>query len=279
MFWFLRLYPAFMILFPLAFVLFSGRHPERAHDDVPQRMRVLWIVSLTALAVHLAGVALIESDPEGWRILRAAWPVGVGTGLFFVLWFGFGVPALQARQPGYRNMPNPGSPEPVRSASLTRRDTTSPISRGAWVIGWTVFGLCVGATVWAIAMGAPAMLMLGLTFWLGMGVFGSRGSLTEAEPMDMAGSPELAEAWARLRGFKAWGFYGIGLVGTIGFAVVAVVTVFVPDVAGMSGAIFGTAGGVAGGVFGTIASIRRARVNSLLQQLGADEAKGPAQTA
>jgi hypothetical protein len=144
-------------------------------------------------------------------------------------------------------------------------------------VGWIVFGLCVGATFWAIAQGAPAMLMLGLAFWIGLGVFGSRGTLTEAEPMDMAGSPELAEAWASLRGFKAWCFYGIGLVGTIGFAAVAVVTVYAPGVAGMSGALFGTAGGIAGGVFGTMGSVRRARVNALLQELAGNEANGPAQ--
>jgi hypothetical protein len=279
MIWFLRLFPAFMILFPLGFTLFAGRHPERASDEGTQLMRRLWSVTLAAITIHIAVVALTETDPEAWRLLRAAWPVGFGTGSFMVIWFGFAMKALQARQPGYRNLPNPGSPEPVRSASLTPRDTTSPVPRGAWFAGWAVFGLCAGATGWALLQGVPSMLILGLAFWLGMGVFGSQASLTEAEPMDTAGSPELAEAWGRLRSFKAWCFYGMGLIGTIGFAAVAVITVFAPGVAGMSGAIFGTAGGIAGGVFGTMASVRRARVNALLQELGTREANGPAQTA
>lgn len=279
MLWFHRLFPTFMILFPLAFTLFAGRHPERAHDDVPQRMRRLWFATLLALGLHVGMQAWIESDPTALELLRRAWPVAFGIGPFFVLWFVFAGPALQARQPGYRPMPHPGSPEPVRSASLVRRDSSCPISRGAWILGWTLFGLCSGAIAWSIAQGAPAMLVLGLGFWLGMGVVGSRSSLIEAEPMDAAGSPELAEAWASLRRFKSWIFYVAGLLGTVCFAGVAVMTVYAPDVAGMSGAVIGTAGGIAGGVFGTMASVRRARINELLQKLGASEVTGPGHTA
>ena len=184
MIWFQRLFPAFMVLFPLAFTLLAGRHPERAHDDVPQLMRRLWVATLIALALHIGMQSWIESDPTGLNLLRAAWPVGFGVGPFMVLWFGFAGRALQARQPGYRPMPNSRSREPVRSASLTRRDATSPLPRGAWVLGWTLFGLCVGAVGWSIAKGAPAMLMLGLFWWIGFSVFGSRASQVEAEPMD-----------------------------------------------------------------------------------------------
>ena len=278
MLWFQRFFPAFMVLVPLAFTLIAGRHPERAHDDVPQRTRRLRVATLIALALHVTVQAWTESDPTGLRALRAAWPVGFGTGAFMLIWFALASPALQARQPGWRPMPHHGSPEPVRSASLTRRDTTTPISRGAWILGWALFGVCAGAVAWSIGKGAPAMLVLGLGWWLGFSVFGSRSSLIEAEPMDAAGSPELSEAWASLRSFKAWCFYSLGLLATIGFAGVAVLTVFAPDMAGMSGAALGTAAGIAGGVFGTIGSVRRARVNALLQELGTREANGPTRT-
>lgn len=274
--WFLRLFPAFMILFPLAYTLFAGKHPDRANDDAAQRMRRLVVVTAVLLAVHVAVMVLLGNDPDRFRVLRQAWPVGFGTGMFFVVWFGFAMPALQARQPGYRPMPHAGSPEPVRSASLTPRDTNIPLPRGAWVLGWTLFGLCVGATVWAIVKGAPALLLLGWGFWLGMGVFGTRASQVEPEPMDASGSPELAEAWASLRRFKAWSFWALGLVGSMGFACVAVLTVFRPDIAGISGGVLGTAAGVTGGIIGTMGSVRRARVNALLQELGAREAERPA---
>ena len=110
MLWFQRLFPAFMVLVPLAFMLIAGRHPERAHDDAPQRTRLLWLATLTALALHVTVQAWIESDPTGLRALRAAWPVGFGTGAFMLIWFGFASPALQARQVA----------SSTRSASLSR---------------------------------------------------------------------------------------------------------------------------------------------------------------
>ncbi len=42
MLWFQRFFPALMVLFPLAFTLITARHPERAHDDVPQHTRRWW---------------------------------------------------------------------------------------------------------------------------------------------------------------------------------------------------------------------------------------------
>jgi hypothetical protein len=279
MIWFNRLFPPFMVLFPLVFVLCTRAHPKRARDDAPRRMQRLWLVTLIALALHLVVQPWLESNPGSLEVLRRAWPLVLGTGGFMMIWFAFAMPALQAKHPGWRNLPNQGSPEPVRSASLTPRNTTSPISRGTWIMGWTLFGLCTGAIGWAITEGAPSVLLLSIAWWLGFSVYGSRASQVEAEPMDAAGSPELAEAWASLRSFKAWCFFSIGLLAMLGFAAVAVVTVYAPQSAGMSGAVLGTAGGIAGGVFGTVASIRRARINALLQELGEREGNGSAHVA
>ena len=271
MLWFQRLFPVLMILFPLIFTLLTGRHSERAHEDARQRMRAVWGATLAALALHVGMEVWIESNPDGPTLQRFAWTTGFSIAAFFTLWFGLATPALQARHPGWRAMPHPGSTEPVRSASLTRRDTCNPVSRGAWALGWTLFVLCVVVVAWSISNGAPGMLVLGLGWWLGMSVFGSRGSLIEAEPMDAAGSAELAEAWAGLRRFKAWGFFALGLLGTIGFAVVSVLAVLAPRMAGMSGAVIGIGAGIAGGIFGTMGSVRRARVNALFQELSARE--------
>jgi len=261
MIWFQRLFPVFMVLWPAAFSVFVEPHRD-ADARAPVLARRLWLATLAALLVHAGVQAWIEAalPPQHW--LRSGWPTAYAVSASMILWFGFGVPALVARDPGWR-APRAA---PERSAALAPRHLHHPVPRAAWVAGWIVFALCAGASLWAVLAGAHAAILLGLAWWVFMAGFGARRTVLEAEPLDREGTPELARQYAALRAFKAWCFYALGLAGTVCFSAVALLTVAHPPLAGWAGAALGTTLGLFGAVFGTLASVRRARANRLLHE-------------
>lgn len=261
MLWFDRIFPAAMVLWPALFTLFVKR---RAHatPDSSERATRLWIATAVALALHAAMQTWLEGRAPEHLALARGWPTGYAVCASMLLWFRFAMPAIAARDAGWR------APEGAeeRRASLTPRHVHHPVPRGAWLAGWTLFALCAGVQVWAMTRGAHPVLLLGLTWWIFMAHFGARHAVLEPEPLDSAGSPELAASYASARHLKAWGFYALGLAGTLAFALVSALVVLDPRTAGFVGAAFGTALGLAGALFGTVASIRRARANRLLYE-------------
>lgn len=280
MIWFHRLFPVLMLAWPAVFTLCSRPHPALALPEAGARTRRLVLVSLLALVVHGVVRLWIETSSSLPIAFGVGWTPFVSSFGSLALWFWVGMPALAARQPGWGPMPAPASEhaalsrgpsrEPlVRSASLVPRERSNPVPRGAWLAGWAACAACAAATLWAIARGVSPALLTGLCFWLGCGPLATRSSLLEPEPLDEHGSPELLLAYARLRRFKAWGFFWFGLCGTFVFAAIAVASAVYPREAGLAGGLSGAALGLLGGAFGTLASVRRARINTLRHELGA----------
>ena len=272
---FYNLFPAFMLAFPAVFTLFVKRHPELSRPDGGATRR-LWLFTAIALLVHAAVQTWFATSYSGPEMLPRTWPLLVAVGGNMFIWFRFAMPVLASRQPGWRGEgPAVQTASPVRTASLVARDRQEPvIGRTAWIVGWGLFAACTGVIIWAITQGAHPLLCLGLGFWLGMGVAGAASTFVEPEPLDPEGSTAIIEAYAKLRAFRQWGFYGMGLAGTLVFTGIAVLTVYVPQSAGLAGGIAGSVFGVLGGVFGTMASIYRVKVNNAVAEAHADEGGG-----
>lgn len=264
MIWFDRLFPVGMLLWPALLTSCVRPHPTLASPDAARALRRLWIATLIGLVIFGVGQAVLESMSAERTGLRAGWPVLTGTAGSMLLFFRFGMPALVARSPGWGG-PGQTKSQP-RVASLQPRDGADLLPSWAMPLGWTLFLLCAGATTWAITRGAHPTLLLGLSFWVTMG-WGARAAAREPEPLDAQGSASVQAAYRSARRLRAWGFWSLGLAGTLCFTAVAIVVIKQPISAGLLGAVGGTAIGVAGGVFGTIASISRARINNALQEL------------
>jgi len=118
-----------------------------------------------------------------------------------------------------------------------------------------------------VRLDSPVAMLLGLGWWIGMAFFGTRATRLEPEPMDPAGSPELAASYATNRAFRSWIFFGFGVCGTVTYTFLAVALFFWPQSAGMLGAVLGSALGIGGATFGVVASVHRAKTQALLHEL------------
>jgi hypothetical protein len=267
MLWFHRLFPPALILSAVVFTHLVKRRPGQQLAGEHVLLARLWIATLAFLSLHVIVQTILESALPMGSALRATWPTLIAVLGCVTLWTRFAGPALAAREPGYRPLSTEALGPAVRSASLRTRHETAEIGPRAWTFGWSIFGLATVATAWAIAEGAPAVLLLGLGWWIGMAFFGSRATRMEPEPMDPNGSPELAAGYASNRAFRSWVFFAFGLSGTTAYAFIAVTLLAWPAASGMIGAVIGSSLGVAGATFGVVASIHRARTQALLHEL------------
>ena len=271
MIWFDRLFPVFMIGHPLIFALAIKTKSVGEQADLARRlMRVLVAVTFGALLVHIGVQAALESTMPDRGLLRALWPVLFSTLGCVLIWNTIAGPTMIAKNAAFGSEANSeASPQVIRTASLTARHLTDPITPRAWYFGWLFFGLCALTTCWSIAEGAPWVLVIGLLWWIGMAVGGTRQNLLEPEPRDEAGSAEVANAYSALRAFRSWCFFWMGITGTAVFSLLALLVLIRPEAAGYTGAFLGSAMGVAGAVFGVVASFRRAKINELILEANA----------
>jgi len=272
MLWFHRLFPPCLMLTALGYTLLVKRRPGR--QLAGERLLFVRLVVATTLflALHVIVQTLLEQTQPAGTALRAVWPTLIAVLGSVVLWTRFAAPALAAREPGYRPLPlveasDEESPV-LRSASLVARQELDVLSPRAWTLGWSAYVLAAVATLWAIAEGAHWAMVLGLGWWPGMAFFGARETHLEPEPMDAAGSPELAAIYAKNRAFRSWIFFALGLSGTVAYAVIAIALLAWPNAAGAIGAVIGSALGLAGATFGVVASRQRAKAQALLHELG-----------
>lgn len=272
MLWFHRLFPPLLMLTALGFTLLVKRRPGQQLPGERFLFLRLVVATVAFLLVHVVVQTILELSLPVGAALRGIWPTLIAVLGCVTLWTRFAGPALAAREPGYRPLlpaeeEAAASGPPVRTASLAARQDLDVISPRAWTLGWGAFGLTAVTTLWAIAEGAHWAMVLGLGWWLGMAFFGARETRLEPEPLDAAGSPELAAAYAKNRAFRSWIFFALGLAGSVAYAVIAVALLAWPNASGMIGSVIGTALGFAGATFGVVASLQRAKAQALLHEL------------
>ena len=263
-----------MLLLPLAIALVT---PNRAADAAARgavrgRLYVLAVATLVALALWLGLLLTGLSVPWMRWIADSSWT------LFIPLWALLAMPIVRLKGSAWAGDPLPHGT--VRTASLVNRERQSPVT--PWM--WTVAAICCLAGPLAVAArglwpftGDPAIDSIDRTQWLiflGATLLGPiellvlpvilRAMLVAPEPMDAAGSPELAAMYARERRRRVLGLFW--LVGTAGPAFLgvlfALVTWFPASGGGwgLVGGVGGTFLGVLGATFGISMSAERARI-------------------
>lgn len=270
MFWLDLLLAPALILLPVAMTLFWRSPPDVPVDaDRIRRLNLrLWAGTLAVLAVFV-----LLRLAEGPVPARFAWVLS-----FLLL-------PLAIQLMNLRN-PNLVAHDPVptvRTASLGNRQRENPVPAFVLLLLWLLWAADLAAVLarllfpldnsalvpWATALLGASVTVL--TPWLT--AWAIRKTMEEPEPMDDAGSAELAEAYAQHRAFRAWGFAVFGFVMILTFSAFNIVLAWVPldvqtgPLLGIVGGIVGSLVGIAGGVFGTIASIRRAHITALLRRL------------
>jgi hypothetical protein len=284
------------LMFPL---VFTALVPNRAADDIARikgrgLMLVLALSTLVLLAVWL-GLLLIgvRTQAAGNLALIVAnfwWP------WFFPLWFFLALPAITAKNPGWGWVTGAGSgPGGLRSASLVNRERRSPVTRAMWVIPVAVFALTLGAIAARGLMPFPmgthvggsaldpdaarsvyaaseqsrwvlALVVYGPVFGILLSMLprSLRRTLSEPEPMDVAGSAELSDLYERQRRKRVLGlFWGCGTVLPLFIGSFAVLQVWLPNEGslwGLAGGIGGSLLGICGAIFGTWMTVERAKI-------------------
>jgi len=298
---FMLIFVPVMLLFPL---VFAALVPNRAVDDSARiKARGLLLTLAMSTAVLLAiWVGLVLT---GLRFNFAMIIAGFWWPWVFPLWFFLAMPAIVAKNPYWGCAVGGGSASGgVRTASLVNRERTSPVTRAMWAVPITLFVLILAA------IAARGLLPFGVgpypgdsavdpeaarvsyaeaerSRWiLSLVVFGSvfafllailprslRRTLSEPEPMDAAGSPELAELYAAQRRKRVLGlFWGPGVVLPLCIGSVSVLQAWFPQnwiAWGLIGSIGGSILGICGAIFGTWMMVERAKIAEVRARLDA----------
>lgn len=288
-----------MLLSPLAFALPARTAGGRggggsANADEPQRAEVrartiaLVIATLLALALWLGAVlASVNIGSQTLAIVaRFTWV------LFFPLWFLFAVPLLRAKNAAWFRTGAPASNEPVRAARLDNRARTSPVGRSHWLALGLIGGAFLAAILarglvgpfesdsdrsrWLVFAGSYLLVIVMVAAVLPVSL---RMLLSEPEPMDAGGSPELARMYDAHRTAKIRGlFYLLGVGMIVLFGVCMSLAAWLPfgEIAGWIGGLGGSALGIAGAWFGVVMAIHRMRITQFKATLqGPQHPAGP----
>ena len=296
---FMLIFVPVMLLFPL---VFAALVPNRAADDsarIKARGMLLTLaMSTAALLAIWVGLVL-----TGLRFNFAMVIAGFWWPWFFPLWFFLAMPAIVAKNPYWGWTVGSGfASGGVRTASLVNRERTSPVTRAMWAVPITLFVLILAA------IAARGLLPFGVgpypgdsaidpeaarvayaeverSRWiLSLVVFGSvfgfvlailprslRQPLSEPEPMDAAGSPELARLYAAQRRKRVLGlFWGTGVLLPACIGLSSVLQAWFPNAGSIWGLIGGIGGsilGICGAVFGTWMMVERAKISEVRARL------------
>jgi hypothetical protein len=252
-------------------------------------------------AVLLAGwVGLVLT---GLRFNFAMVIAGFWWPWFFPLWFFLAMPTIVAKNPYWGWTVGGGSASGgVRTASLVNRERTSPVTRAMWAVPITLFVVILAA------IAARGLLPFGVGPYPGdsavdpeaarvayaeaersrwilslvviSSVFGFllailprslRRTLSEPEPMDAAGSRELAELYAAQRRKRVLGlFWGTGVLLPACVGSFSVLQAWFPQNGSTWGLISGIGGsilGICGAIFGTWMTVERAKIAEVRARL------------
>jgi hypothetical protein len=183
----------------------------------------------------------------------------------------------------------------VRTAMLVNRERLNPVTRGMWVIavfanvtgaaaiatrGLVPFPIDSGGSVdqaaataqriqWLVFLGISWMAPLGL-LWLPVVL---RSMLREPEPMDAAGSAELADLYAWQRRRRILGMFWLnGVAAPLVLGGIFALATWFPDVGGfwgIVGGVGGTALGFIGAIYGFMMTAERAKIAEVRARLEA----------
>ena len=277
-------FPPFMILVPLVTALLVPRRATEESALARQRGLLLALVAGTLLALAAWGAFVLLTPRFGWAPVAALW----SWPLFFPLWFGLAWPLIRAKSPQWEGAMYGAEAASgvVRTASLVNRERLSPVTRWMWAVaalasvagvaaiaarGLMPFPLgsvgssdeaaaTVQRTQWWIFLGISLMVPLGL-LWLPRVL---RSMLREPEPMDAAGSRDLAELYAAQRRRRVLGMFWLnGVAGPLVIGGSFALVTWFPNsgaILGIIGGVGGTALGIAGAVFGFMMAAERARI-------------------
>lgn len=273
---FMLLFVPTMLLAPVLFVFCTRNRAESEGDRAAaaSRLVALCVATVVALAIWL-GLLLAALNVSGSQagttlhfIARMSWV------FFFPLWFGLAMPALRSRNPAWGGPHDPSQPR--RTASLVPRARRSPIGARHWAIlvavtGAILLGLLARGWVAPFADDAERMRWLIMTIVYGVSLaivflvqpFALRAALNEPEPMDAAGSPELAQMYEAFRTTKIRGLFwlvGAALPVMMGVWLLLAVWTDHTHLAAGAGAAAGVGLGLLGAWFGVSMSVRRVRI-------------------
>ncbi len=277
-------FPPFMILVPLVTALLV---PQRATEEsarARQRGLLLALVAGTMFSLAVWGTFVLLTP----RFASAQWAAMWSWPLFFPLWFGLASPLIRAKSPHWEGAMYGAEAAcgAVRTASLVNRERLSPVTRWMWAVALlaSVAGVAaiaarglmpfplesVGSgdeaaataqrTQWWIFLGLSLMGPLGLLWLLRV----LRAMLREPEPMDAAGSRDLAELYAAQRRRRVLGMFWLnGVAGPLVFGGFFELVTWFPNsgaIWGIIGGVGGTALGIAGAVFAFMMTAERAKI-------------------
>ena len=284
-------FPPIMLILPLALVLLVPRRQPDDAERTRQRgmLASLLIATIVAIAVW-AGFVL-----TGIRVSWASWVANFSWVLFFPLWFGLAWPLIRARNPGGQGAMHgsEGASGTLRTASLVNRERRNPVTRGMWAIA-AVASVAGAAAIaarglmpfplessgpgdeasataqriqWMVFLGVSCMAPLGL-LWLPVVL---RSMLREPEPMDAAGSAELAALYDRQRRRRILGMFWLnGVVAPLVLGGIFALATWFPNVGGFWGIVGGVGGsalGIVGAVYGFMMTAERARIAEVRARL------------
>ena len=249
------------ISLPFLLTVFLSADPKpvgEAAVDLRRKIIYLLFATLCCLAIMLMAHKFYKGSGN-----LALWV------FFFPLWFLGAMRILPLKRPNW--FANVHQDSTIRTAKLSSRLVTSPIPLIAWVIVWllpvvSVFFILIDIDDYTDMTNLMPLFMLGgAFFWAGIGSYGTRWFLTEAEPMDRYNSAELTAAYEKLRKVKLWGWFAVVAAATSIFCIVALTTTYKVGLTTIVwiGGGGGSAVGIFGGIFGTYCTVLRGRVNEL----------------
>lgn len=266
-------FPPLFLLMPWVFTLFF-----KTRDQSPaSRAQVAWLnlALVVATGVMLAlwlGLLLAGNQTKNPILQFAAQFSWVG---FFPLWFGLAMPLVVRKQPalGPEYVAATGT---IRSARLVNRTRALPIGAWHWVLLAVVLIAGVGAILargwmqpfvddtdrsrWLLYLG----LAIGQALLVSVSLpWGLRRTLSESEPMDANGNPDLAAMYDRYRNAKVLCLFwllGIGQPAFFGAFFCLMTWRFSTFWAILLGSVGGTLIGVVGAVVGTRMGLWRAQI-------------------
>jgi hypothetical protein len=284
-------FPVIMIFLPM--ILAVGL-PNRVTEAAGQAEVHRWMARLgvgTVVALVVWGVSTylsVRTPGYPWATFLS-WP------LFFPLWFGLAMPLIRAKNPGWglAEQDALGGSGAVRTASLVNRERESPVTRAMWALAIVANAAGTAAIAARGLMPFPmessaagdaaaaAAQRLQWQLFLGLSCLGPIGLLwlpqilrsmrSEPEPMDAAGSRELADLYAAQRRRRVLGMFWLnGVAGPLAIAGTFALAVWFPNLGGWWGVVGGVAGsavGIVGAIFGVRMSAERARIAEVRARL------------